>query len=211
MKLVVLGAPGVGKGTQSRNLAKHFSIGHISTGDVLRDQMAKKTKIGIEIEELMDKGKLVSDDIVIGLLKERILEDDCKNGYILDGFPRNLEQAEIMDGITGEIDCVVSVDVPDEVILERMSGRVSCPKCGTIYHTIYYPPKEAMMCDNCVGQPLVQREDDKARTVINRLKLYHEETFPIIDFYKKRGQLVNVSGIGEVSDITNAIIKAIGR
>jgi len=208
MKLVVLGAPGVGKGTQGRNLAKHFSICHISTGDLLRDQMARKTKIGVEIEHLMDTGKLVSTEIVADLLSNRIKNTDCLNGYILDGFPRNLHQAEILETITGEIDNVVSVDVPDGVILERMSGRVSCPECSTIYHTVYYPPKVPSICDNC-GATLVQREDDKARTVLNRLKLYHEETFPIIEFYREKGKLISVSGVGEVTEITNAIVRVI--
>lgn len=210
MRLVVLGAPGAGKGTQGRNLAKHYDITHISTGDLLRSEIADQTDIGIAISERMDKGLLLPDVLVTGLLEERLRLDDCKNGFILDGYPRNLEQALILEGfIDGAIDHVVSVDVEDSVIIERMSGRYMCSDCGFIYHLHYHPPKNTGICDLCGGK-LIQREDDKARTVKLRLETYHEITEPIIEYYRNKGLLTTVSGIGDIGDITNSIVLALG-
>ena len=209
MKLVVLGAPGAGKGTQGRNLSKHYSIPHISTGDILRNEMKNKTEIGNAISELMDKGILVSDEIVTGLLKERIKNDDCKNGFILDGYPRTLSQAGILDTITS-IDRVISVEVTDEVIIERMTGRYMCSECGFIYHLVYHPPKEHLICDKCGGK-LIQRDDDKAKTVINRLETYHKVTEPIKEFYKAKDVLILVDGTKEINEITDEIVVNLGE
>lgn len=210
MKLVVLGAPGAGKGTQGRNLANYYGIAHISTGDLLRAEIANQTDIGISISERMDKGLLLPDVLVTGLLEERLKLDDCKNGFILDGYPRTIEQAFILDEfIDGTIDGAVSVDVDDDVIIERMSGRYMCSDCGSIYHLHYHPPKNAGICDLCGGK-LIQREDDKARTVKLRLQTYHEITEPIIEYYRNKGLLTTVSGIGDIGEITNSIVLALG-
>jgi adenylate kinase len=210
MRLVVLGAPGAGKGTQARNLAKIFHIVHISTGDILREHMKRETPIGISIIDLMNKGQLVPDDLVINLIKERIAEEDCGNGFILDGFPRTLFQAEVFDGLSETmsvpLDHVISVDVDDEVIVERMSGRLVCPACGAMYHTIYYPSKRGERCDSC-GESLIQREDDKAKTVRDRLEIYHEITEPIIAFYRKKNLVFEVSGVGDMQSITDGIVR----
>jgi adenylate kinase len=210
MKLVLLGAPGAGKGTQTRNLSKHYSIAQISTGDILRDNMRRKTKIGIEINDLMNKGQLVDDQLVINLVKERILEKDCENGFILDGFPRTIYQAKQLFDIVGEINKVVSVEVDDEVILERMTGRLTCSSCGAMYHTHYYPPHLEKICDVCSTE-LTQREDDKAKTVIERLRLYHALTEPIKEFFKEKNLLIEVLGVGDIIQITNFIVKALGE
>ena len=205
MRLVVLGAPGAGKGTQARNLAKYYNTPHISTGDILREQIKLGTQIGIEIKETMDTGNLVSDEIVARLVMKQIAD----GSFILDGYPRNLEQAGILMYLTNvmglPLDKVVSIDVEDDVIMERMEGRVSCIKCGEIYHLHYYPPKSPTRCDIC-GSPLASRDDDKAQTVKNRLKVYHEMTEPIIKFYRGNGLLLSVSGVGEIGEITQRII-----
>lgn len=209
MRLVVLGAPGAGKGTQARNLAKIFNIAHISTGDILREHMKNETPIGVFINDMMKKGQLVPDDLVINLVRERIQEESSKEGFILDGFPRTLVQAEVFDNLSKEmslsLDHVISVNVEDAVIIERMSGRLVCPKCGAMYHAIYYPSKKGDICDVC-GEKLIQREDDKAKTVKNRLKIYHTVTEPIIDYYKMKNILFEVSGIGDMNDITDTIV-----
>jgi len=208
MRIVVLGAPGAGKGTQARNLAKHFNAPHVSTGDMLREHMRNGTEIGNSIRDLMDHGELVSDALVTALV-EPVIEG---GNYILDGFPRTLSQAEVLDKMTNALhlplDRVISVNVPDEVIMERMTGRVTCPDCGAMYHLVYYPPKKTGLCDAC-GQTLIQREDDKARTVENRLHVYHEMTEPIIGYYRERGLLLEVGGVGEMQDIADRMIRAL--
>jgi len=208
MRIVVLGAPGAGKGTQARNLAKYFNAPHISTGDMLREHMKNGTEIGNSIRELMDHGELVSDELVYQLVRP-VIEG---GNYILDGFPRTLAQAKTLEAMTKElrspINCVVSVEVSDEVIMERMTGRVTCPDCGAMFHLVYYPPKEAGLCDAC-GHELVQREDDKARTVQNRLRIYHEMTKPIISYYRAQGILLEVDGVGDMQDIASRLIQAL--
>ena len=208
MRIVVLGAPGAGKGTQARNLAKYFNAPHISTGDMLREHMKQGTEIGNSIRELMDHGELVSDELVTQLVRP-VIEG---GNYILDGFPRTLAQAKTLEAMTKElrlpINCVVSVNVPDEVIMERMTGRVTCPECGAMFHLVYYPPKAEGLCDSC-GNELVQREDDKARTVENRLRIYHEMTKPIINFYREQGILLDVDGVGDMQDIADRLIRAL--
>lgn len=210
MKLVLLGPSGAGKGTQAKNLVKELGLVHISTGDMLREQMKKRTSIGTSIEEIMDKGKLVSDDIVVNLVKQRIKLDDCKDGFILDGFPRTLYQAQILEDIVGEITGVVSITLDDDVIIKRMSGRYSCPDCGSVYHIEFYPPKKNGICDSC-SSDLIQREDDKEATVKNRLKIYHEMTEPIQNFFREKGLLIEVDGYGDAASITQSIVEKLNK
>ena len=181
MKLVLIGCPGAGKGTQAKMLSKKYGIAHISTGDLLREQIKKGTELGKKVSEIINAGGLVSDDIVSAMLAERIKDDDCKKGYILDGYPRNVSQAEGLDSIVGSLDKVICYDVDDDVIVDRMSGRRSCPKCGKMYHVKYNPPKTEGVCDDC-GETLIQRKDDNEETVLNRLKVYHETLLPLLIF-----------------------------
>lgn len=208
MKLVLIGCPGAGKGTQAKMLSKKYGIAHISTGDLLREQIKKGTELGKKVSEIINAGGLVSDDIVSAMLAERIKDDDCKNGYILDGYPRNVSQAEGLDSIVGSLDKVICYDVDDDVIVDRMSGRRSCPKCGKMYHVKYNPPKTEGVCDDC-GETLIQRKDDNEETVLNRLKVYHETTAPVIDFYDNKGILLRTSGVGDINDIFNNVTKAL--
>lgn len=210
MKLILIGGPGAGKGTQARILSKRFRLAHISTGDLLREQMEAKTELGIKIEDEMNAGHLVEDEIVTELLKQRILKPDCENGFIIDGYPRNLTQAgRLTKDVVSEIDMVIYIAADDRVVIERMSGRKSCPKCGQMYHTVYNPPVKDGVCDAC-GTALIQREDDKRSTVANRLKIYHEMTKPIIDFYRDKKLLLEVNGIGDIDEITGSIVKGLG-
>lgn len=208
MKLVLIGCPGAGKGTQAKKLSKHYSIAHISTGDLLREQMKQGTELGKKVSEIMNAGGLVSDEIVSAMLAERIKADDCKNGYILDGYPRNVSQAEGLDAITGPLDKVVCIDVDDSIIVDRMTGRRGCPKCGAMYHVKYNPPKADGVCDAC-GDALIQRKDDNEETVKNRLKVYHETTAPVIDYYDKKGLLVKINGVGDIDEIFKAVVNAL--
>lgn len=208
MKLVMVGCPGAGKGTQAKKLSQHYGIPHISTGDLLRDQIARGTDLGKKVSKIMEEGGLVSDDIVSAMLAERIKEDDCKKGYILDGYPRNLSQAEGLEAITGPLDKVLCIDVEDSIIVDRMTGRRSCPKCKAMFHVKYNPPKTEGVCDVC-GEKLVQRKDDNEETVVNRLKVYHETTAPLIDFYTKKGILVTVNGVGDIDEIFAQSVKAL--
>lgn len=208
MKLVMVGCPGAGKGTQAKKLSQHYGIPHISTGDLLRDQIARGTDLGKKVSKIMEEGGLVSDDIVSAMLAERIKEDDCKKGYILDGYPRNLSQAEGLEAITGPLDKVLCIDVEDSIIVDRMTGRRSCPKCKAMFHVKYNPPKTEGICDVC-GEKLVQRKDDNEETVVNRLKVYHETTAPLIDFYTKKGILVTVNGVGDIDEIFAQSVKAL--
>ena len=209
MRIVVLGAPGAGKGTQARNLSKYYGIPHVSTGDILREQMKLGTEIGKIIKDLMDTGNLVPDEIVTRLIAKQIAD----GSFILDGYPRTLEQAGVLTYLTNvmglPLDKVISIDVDDDIIVERMAGRISCTKCGEIYHLHYFPPKVEDKCNIC-GSHLVQRDDDKAQTVLHRLKVYHEMTEPIIKFYRGNGQLLSVSGVGEIGDITQRILRSLG-
>ena len=207
MKLVLLGPSGAGKGTQAKVLSKHYNIPHISTGDILRGHMARKTDIGRQIENIMDTGTLVPDETVIALVRDRISEADCTGGYILDGFPRNIYQARVLRDMT-DIDRVICINLDDDVITRRMSGRFSCPGCGAVYHIEYYPPKKTGVCDVC-GTSLIQREDDKEATVVNRLKIYHTLTEPIISFFSDLGLLSAVDGHGGAETITAQILEAL--
>lgn len=205
MKLVLIGSPGAGKGTQAKVLSTHFGIAHISTGDLLRDEINQKTELGLKISDIINSGELVSDDIMKELLSNRVKKDDCKKGFILDGYPRNEEQAEELNSLVGEIDKVVLISVEDYVIIERMVGRRGCPDCGQMYHLKYNPPKKEGVCSVCeVG--LVHRKDDNEETVKNRMSVYHKSTAPVIDYYKNKGLLLEVSGIGEIDDISKQLI-----
>lgn len=210
MRLILLGAPGAGKGTQAEYLSKRFSIPHISTGDILRENVKNETELGKKAKEYMDKGLLVPDEIVIEIVKDRLSKEDCKNGFLLDGFPRTIAQAEALDKVLEElgqkIDKVLNIEVPDEKILERMSGRRICKNCGASFHVIYRPPQKEGVCDVCGGE-LYQREDDKEETVKKRLEVYHAQTQPLIDYYKAKGLLVVAYGQEEIADTTKEVLK----
>lgn len=205
MKLVLIGCPGAGKGTQAKILSNHFKIAHISTGDLLRDEIKLKTDLGLKISTIIEAGELVSDEIIEQLLSKRILNQDCKNGFILDGYPRNVSQAENLPSIVGQIDKVILISVDDSIIIERMSGRRSCSKCGQMYHINYNPPKVNGVCDMC-NSKLLQRNDDTPDIVKNRLLVYHNSTSPIIDFYKSKNLLLEIDGVGNIDDISKTLI-----
>lgn len=205
MKLIFLGAPGAGKGTQAEFVCKEFGIPSISTGNILREAIANKTELGIKAKSYMDGGNLVPDEVVISIIAERLNQADCKGGFLLDGFPRTIPQAEALDRMGIYMDKVVSIEVPDEAIVKRMSGRRACLKCGATYHIENKKPIKEGVCDNC-GEELVIRADDKPETVLSRLQTYHEQTEPLKDFYKSKGCLVTVDGTGSVSEITNLIL-----
>ena len=210
MKLILLGAPGAGKGTQADILKKKLNVPTISTGNILRAAVKNGTPTGLKAKAFMDAGKLVPDEVIIGIITERLAEDDCKNGYILDGVPRTIAQAEAMEKAGINFDAVVSIEVADEVIMERMSGRRVCESCGASYHLVAVPPKVAGVCDSCGGK-LVQRKDDAPETVKDRLAVYHKETEPLKDFYAQRGLLKSVENQPSVEATTAAILKALGR
>ena len=210
MKMILLGAPGAGKGTQAERLCKVLEIPTISTGNILRAAVKNGTPTGLKAKAFMDAGKLVPDEVIIGIITERLAEDDCKNGYILDGVPRTIAQAEAMEKAGINFDAVVSIEVADEVIMERMSGRRVCESCGASYHLVAVPPKVAGVCDSCGGK-LVQRKDDVPETVKDRLAVYHKETEPLKDFYAQRGLLKSVENQPSVEATTAAILKALGR
>lgn len=210
MKMILLGAPGAGKGTQAERLCKVLEIPTISTGNILRAAVKNGTPTGLKAKAFMDAGKLVPDEVIIGIITERLAEDDCKNGYILDGVPRTIAQAEAMEKAGINFDAVVSIEVADEVIMERMSGRRVCESCGASYHLVAVPPKVAGVCDSCGGK-LVQRKDDAPETVKDRLAVYHKKTEPLKDFYAQRGLLKSVENQPSVEATTAAILKALGR
>ena len=210
MKMILLGAPGAGKGTQAERLCKVLDIPTISTGNILRAAVKNGTPTGLKAKAFMDVGKLVPDEVIIGIITERLAEDDCKNGYILDGVPRTIAQAEAMEKAGINFDAVVSIEVADQVIMERMSGRRVCESCGASYHLVAVPPKVAGVCDSCGGK-LVQRKDDAPETVKDRLEVYHKETEPLKDFYAQRGLLKSVENQPSVEATTAAILKALGR
>ena len=209
MNFILLGAPGAGKGTQAEVISDALGIPQISTGNILREAVKNGTEYGLKAKAAMDSGSLVSDDVVIGILKDRIAEDDCKNGFILDGFPRTVPQAEALENMGVNIDKVVEIYVPDETIQQRLSGRRVCESCGASYHTQFKPSKEEGKCDKC-GDNTVQRKDDHPDTVIERLKVYHEQTAPLKDFYSKRGKLETVIGQDEVAETSKLTLKAVG-
>ncbi|MCR5557066.1 MAG: adenylate kinase [Butyrivibrio sp.] len=209
MKIIMLGAPGAGKGTQAQMIAEKFNIPHISTGDIFRANIKNGTELGKKAKEFMDKGLLVPDELTVQLLLDRVANDDCKNGYVLDGFPRTIPQADVLDAeltkLGDKVDFAVNVDVPDENIVRRMSGRRACLKCGATYHIEHIPPKTEGICDKC-GSELVQREDDKPETVQNRLSVYHEQTQPLIDYYDKKNILRTVDGTKDMQEVFNEIV-----
>ena len=213
MKIIMLGAPGAGKGTQAKQIADKYGVPHISTGDIFRANIKNGTELGKKAKEYMDQGLLVPDELTCDLVMDRIQQDDCKNGFILDGFPRTIPQAEALDAAlaaNGEkIDYAVNVEVPDENIVNRMSGRRACVGCGATYHIVYNPTKVEGKCDTC-GADLILRDDDKPETVLNRLKVYHEQTQPLIDFYTKKGVIAEVDGTKDMKDVFDAIVAILG-
>jgi adenylate kinase len=213
MKIVMLGAPGAGKGTQAKKIAESFGVPHISTGDIFRANIKNNTELGKKAKVYMDKGELVPDELVVDLIMDRFSEPDCSNGYVLDGYPRTIPQAEALDSAlkanNDSLDFAVNVDVPDEEIISRMSGRRACLKCGATYHTSFNPPKEEGVCDKC-GEALVQREDDKEETVKNRLGVYHEQTEPLEKYYAEAGLLHNVDGTKNMDEVFDSIKIIIG-
>lgn len=208
MNLILLGAPGAGKGTQAEKICEKYNIPAVSTGNIIREALKNGTDMGLKAKSYIDAGKLVPDDVVIGIIKERLAEDDCKDGFILDGFPRTIPQAEALDAMGIVIDKVVDIEVPDEKITARLSGRRVCLKCGATYHLEYKKPAKEGVCNVC-GDELVQRKDDKPETVLDRLSVYHEQTEPLKDYYEKTGKLVIVEGQEEVADTTALVFKAL--
>ncbi len=213
MKIVMLGAPGAGKGTQADRIAEKYAIPHISTGDIFRANLKAGTELGMKAKEYMDKGLLVPDSLTVDLLMDRIAKDDCRDGYVLDGFPRTIPQAEALKSALekkGEkLDYAIDVDVPDENIIGRMSGRRACVKCGATYHVVYAAPAKEGICDKC-GSELILRDDDKPETVKKRLAVYHEQTQPLIDFYKAEGILKTVDGTQNLEKVFADIIDILG-
>ena len=209
MKLILLGAPGAGKGTQAEIFSKKLNIPTISTGNILRAAMKNGTPVGLKVKEYMDSGKLVPDEVVIGIVQERLAEPDCKNGYILDGMPRTIPQAEALEKCGINIDCALSIEVSDETIVERMSGRRTCADCSATFHVVSNPPKVEGKCDFCGGE-LTIRKDDKPETVKARLATYHAETEPLKEFYAQRGKLKSVDNQPTIEETTAVIVKALG-
>lgn len=214
MKIIMLGAPGAGKGTQAKMIADKYEIPHISTGDIFRANIKNGTELGMEAKKYMDQGLLVPDELTVKILLDRVAKDDCEKGYVLDGFPRTIPQAEVLDEalakLGDKIDYAVNVDVPDENIVRRMSGRRACLSCGATYHIEHVPPKAEGVCDRC-GKELVLRDDDKAETVKNRLNVYHEQTQPLIEFYEKKGVLKSVDGTVDMQDVFAAVVSILGE
>lgn len=214
MKIIMLGAPGAGKGTQAKMIAEKYQVPHISTGDIFRANIKKGTELGMEAKKYMDQGQLVPDELTVRILLDRVAQDDCSNGYVLDGFPRTIPQAEVLDNalakLGDKIDYAINVDVPDENIIKRMSGRRACLACGATYHIEHVPPKKDGICDTC-GQELVLRDDDQPETVKNRLKVYHEQTQPLIDFYTKKDILKTVDGTVDMKDVFAAIVSILAK
>ena len=213
MKIIMLGAPGAGKGTQAKKIAEKYSIPHISTGDIFRANIKNGTELGQKAKTYMDQGLLVPDELVVDLVVDRVNQDDCVNGYVLDGFPRTIPQAEALDkalkGLGQKIDYAIDVEVPDENIVKRMGGRRACVGCGATYHLVYAPTKTEGICDVC-GKELILRDDDKPETVQKRLNVYHEQTQPLIDYYTKAGILKTVDGTVDINDVFAAIVEILG-
>lgn len=212
MKIIMLGAPGAGKGTQAKKIAAKYGIPHISTGDIFRANIKNGTELGNKAKVYMDQGLLVPDELVVDLVVDRFKESDCENGYVLDGFPRTIPQAKALDEAlakTGDaVEYAIDVDVPDENIIRRMSGRRACANCGGTYHIVTIPPKKEGICDTC-GAELILREDDKPETVEKRLKVYHEQTQPLIDYYNEKGILKSVNGIRDLEIVFEDIVKIV--
>lgn len=213
MKIIMLGAPGAGKGTQAKKIAEQYGIPHISTGDIFRANIKNNTELGKKAKTYMDQGLLVPDELVVDLVVDRLAKEDAKKGYVLDGFPRTIPQAEALDNALKErneaVDYAIDVEVPDVVIVERMSGRRSCSQCGASYHVVFNPPKTEGVCDAC-GGTLVLRDDDKKETVEKRLSVYHEQTKPLIDYYAGQNILKEVDGTMSMDEVFDAITKILG-
>lgn len=213
MKIIMLGAPGAGKGTQAKQIADKYSIPHISTGDIFRANLKAGTDLGKKAKEYMDQGLLVPDELTCDLVMDRISQDDCKNGFVLDGFPRTIPQAEALDAALSKIgqkmDYAIDVDVPDENIINRMSGRRACLNCGATYHIVSIPTKVEGVCDRC-GSPVVLRDDDQPETVKKRLEVYHAQTQPLIDYYKEQDILKSVDGTQPMENVFHAIVEILG-
>lgn len=214
MKIIMLGAPGAGKGTQADKICAKYNIPHISTGDIFRANIKNNTELGQKAKSYMDKGELVPDELVVDLVVDRIKADDCTNGYILDGFPRTIPQAEALDAalaaINDKVDYAINVEVPDENIINRMSGRRACVACGATYHIVHIPTKVEGVCDKC-GAELILRDDDKPETVKNRLNVYHEQTQPLIDYYTAKNVLHEVDGTKAMEDVFSSIVSILGE
>lgn len=212
MKIIMLGAPGAGKGTQAKMIAQKFAIPHISTGDIFRANIKNGTELGMEAKKYMDQGQLVPDELTVKILLDRVANEDCVNGYVLDGFPRTIPQAEVLDKALSEIgdkiDYAINVDVPDENIVRRMSGRRACVTCGATYHIVHIPSKVEGICDTC-GSELILRDDDKPETVMNRLDVYHKQTQPLIDFYSEKDVLRTVDGTVDMNDVFKEIVSVL--
>lgn len=208
MKIIFLGAPGAGKGTQAEIVAEKLNIPTVSTGNIIREALASGTEMGLKAKAFIEAGKLVPDDVVIGIIKERLSAEDCNGGFILDGFPRTIPQAEALDTMGIIIDKVVDIDVPDEVVVSRMSGRRVCKACGASYHIVNKPSKVEGVCDSCGGE-LSIRKDDAPETVLDRLNVYHNQTEPLKDFYRNCGKLCSVDGTAHITEITETILKVL--
>ena len=208
MKIIFLGAPGAGKGTQADILAEKLGIPTISTGVIIRESLKCGTEMGLKAKKFIEAGELVPDDVVIGIIKERLAKDDCQNGFILDGFPRTVPQAEALDNMGVELDKIISIEVPDENIVERMSGRRVCAKCGASYHVVFNPSADGTHCDKC-GEELSLRKDDAPEVVKSRLEVYHSTTEPLKDYYLAKGKLSLVDGVGSVDEITERTVRAL--
>lgn len=213
MKIIMLGAPGAGKGTQAKMIADQYGLPHISTGDIFRANIKNGTELGMEAKKYMDQGLLVPDELTVKILLDRVAQEDCQNGYVLDGFPRTIPQAQVLDKALNElgdqIDYAINVDVPDENIINRMSGRRACVACGATYHIVHVPTKVEGICDRC-GKELILRDDDKPETVKNRLNVYHEQTQPLLDFYDKKGVLKSVDGTVDMKGVFASITAVLG-
>lgn len=214
MRLILLGAPGAGKGTQAVNLSKELDIPHISTGDIFRANIREGTELGLKAKSYIDRGNLVPDELTVSIVRDRIQKDDCKNGFLLDGFPRTIPQAENLEAalrsLNMKLDAVINLEVPDDVIVRRMAGRRVCKNCGRSYHVVTIPPKQEGICDSC-GGPLIIRDDDRKETVLERLKTYTEKTAPLIGFYEARDLLLHFDGTKEITETTREIMETIRK
>jgi len=208
MRLILLGPPGAGKGTQAEVLVKKLNVPQISTGDILRNAVKQGSPVGLEAKKFMDAGDLVPDDVIIGVVKERLTEDDCKNGYIFDGMPRTIAQAQALDSQGVAIDAVLLIEVPDDVLLKRLGGRRTCPNCGNIYHIETKKPSKEGICNDC-GTELIIRKDDEQETIKNRLQTYHKETAPLIDYYRDQGKIKDVGGEYNIQSQTAEVFKVL--
>lgn len=207
MKLVIFGPPSAGKGTQAQKLSKRYGIPHVATGDLLREHVAKKTPIGMKVKEILDAGKLGPDDLIVEMIKERVSQPDCRKGYLLDGFPRTMNQARELEKMT-DIDLVLNIVVDPEVLVERAVGRRICPRCAAVYHVRFNPPKKDGICDKC-GTPLIQRDDDREETIRRRLKVYQEQTAPLIEYYRSKGKLVDIDGSKGIEGVFEQLVDAV--